>query len=267
MVDSRQWWLHFLLAGLIWSVATRADINCYNPDGSQAPDDVPCTSDSTTFCCSKGDVCMSNGLCYLQGKRGFVLSRASCTDRSWNSCGSYTYCMPYNKGSGFPIVSAQYNGSSTIHCCGTANWEDGTVNCGNFKSVEVPHGTAIAGVAGLSAASSVTATSSPGSSTSAPTSTSNPTSDSGSNAKREAAIGAGVGVPLGVIALASIAWALWERRARVKALSQPISAPAPMNQPFFHQPGTPRPPVELGASDVSELGNGETPKPPGSTRT
>jgi hypothetical protein len=173
--------------------------------------------------------------------------------------------VPYNKGSGFPIVAAQYNGSSTIHCCGTANWENGTVNCGNFKSVDVPHGTAIPGVAGLSAASA-TATSSPGSSTSTPTSTSNPASG-GSNSNREAAVGAGVGVPLGVIALASIAWALWERRARFTALSQTANVPASMNQPVFYQPGAPRPPVELGASDVSELGNGELPKPPGSTRT
>jgi hypothetical protein len=106
MVDPRQWWLHFLLAGLIWPVIAQADINCYNPDGSQANNDVPCTSDSTTFCCSKGDVCMSNGLCYLQGKRGFVLSRASCTDRSWNSCGSYTYCSKWKilQSEGIPLT-------------------------------------------------------------------------------------------------------------------------------------------------------------------
>jgi hypothetical protein len=174
--------------------------------------------------------------------------------------------VPYNKNSGFPIVAAQYNGSSTIHCCGTANWEDGKVNCGNFKSVEVPTGTAIAGVAGLSAQSSAAATSS-GASMSTPTSSTSPTSDSGSNTKREIAIGAGVGVPLGVIALASLAWAFWERRTRFKALAQPTNMLAPMNQPFFHQPGTPRPPVELDAYDVSELGSEGNPKPIGSNRT
>ncbi|KAJ5766091.1 uncharacterized protein N7511_003707 [Penicillium nucicola] len=170
--------------------------------------------------------------------------------------------VPYNKGSGFPILAAQYNGSSTVHCCGTANWENGTVNCGNFNSVEVPHGTALAGVAGLSATSTATATSSSVPSSSATTSSS--ASDSGSNSKREAAIGAGVGVPLGIIAIASIVWALWERRARFKALSQSTGVPAPMNQPYFRRPGSPRHPVELGASDVSELGNGATSKPPGS---
>jgi hypothetical protein len=51
----------------------------------------------------------------------------------------------------------------------------------------------------------------------------------------EAAIGAGVGVPLGVIALASIAWALFERRRRKRApmslLPCTETSPAPTNPP------------------------------------
>jgi hypothetical protein len=43
-----------------------------------------------------------------------------------------------------------------------------------------------------------------------PTSANSTTTNNRSN--HDAAIGAGVGVPLGIIALASIAWALWERR-------------------------------------------------------
>jgi hypothetical protein len=46
------------------------------------------------------------------------------------------------------------------------------------------------------------------------------------NVNKEIAIGAGVGVPLAVIALASIGWAFWERRKRKRAsfgASQPIT--------------------------------------------
>ncbi|PKX88770.1 uncharacterized protein P174DRAFT_516376 [Aspergillus novofumigatus IBT 16806] len=39
-----------------------------------------------------------------------------------------------------------------------------------------------------------------------------PTGNSSSPSSHDVAIGVGVGVPLGVITLASIAWALWERR-------------------------------------------------------
>lgn len=93
IMTKKQRQITFLALGfLLWSTSVLSNVICYNPDGSRANDDVPCTSDATTFCCNKGDVCMSNGLCYLQGKRGFVLSRASCTDRSWEACGSFTYC-------------------------------------------------------------------------------------------------------------------------------------------------------------------------------
>lgn len=82
-----------LLATLLWSGLVLADTRkCYNPDSSQAVDDVPCTSDDTTWCCNKMDVCMSNGLCFLQQSSGFALSRPSCTDLSWDACGEWKYC-------------------------------------------------------------------------------------------------------------------------------------------------------------------------------
>lgn len=45
-----------------------------------------------------------------------------------------------------------------------------------------------------------------------------------SNDSNDVAIGAGVGVPLGVIAFLSIGWALWERRKRKRAsiLTEPV---------------------------------------------
>lgn len=92
------WSSSLILTGLLCiSPVHAADDNrtCYNPDGSQALYDVPCTSNATTWCCNKNDVCMSNGLCYLQENGGFALSRASCTDSSWNAEGCYQYCCEY----------------------------------------------------------------------------------------------------------------------------------------------------------------------------
>lgn len=157
--------------------------------------------------------------------------------------------MPYNRDSGFPIVTAQYNGTKTVHCCGTANWKNGTVNCGNFKSVTVPSGTAIPGVAGLSVKSSEG---------SKPSNISTPiVLTSNCNPSRETFVGTGVGVPLGMIALASVIWALWERRARFKALSTvgPISMTKLAISKASHRSGTPRHPIELGAVNIPELGS------------
>lgn len=68
-----------------------------------------------------------------------------------------------------------------------------------------------------------------------------------SNGSKDVAIGAGVGVPLGVIALLSIGWALWERRQRKRA-SLPPAQPV---QPF--QPYQPVVAVDRN-TEVSELG-------------
>ena len=54
-------------------------------------------------------------------------------------------------------------------------------------------------------------------------------SDSGdSDTCHDTAIGAGVGVPLGVIALASLAWAFFERK-RVRAMHKQMSAMPAIN--------------------------------------
>lgn len=53
-------------------------------------------------------------------------------------------------------------------------------------------------------------------------------SDNGSS--KNAAIGAGVGVPLGVIALATIGWALAERRKRYQLINSPPPQPMVVQQ-------------------------------------
>lgn len=99
-----------------------------------------------------------------------------------------------------------------------------------MKSVSVPYGTAIPGVAGLAVSSTRTNSSKTTNSTDSTDSTNSSSSSdsksssgsgsgSGSSSSGETAIGAGVGVPLGAIAIGSLIWALWERRGRMRALA------------------------------------------------
>lgn len=68
---------------------------CYYPDGSVASNDSPCRSSSVgegpSACCDPADICLNNGLCLAQWG-GEVISRGSCTDRSWQSPACSQYC-------------------------------------------------------------------------------------------------------------------------------------------------------------------------------
>lgn len=118
-----------------------------------------------------------------------------------------------------------------------------------MKSVSVPYGTAIPGVAALAVSSTNSSNSS--------CSSSSTSSGNKSSSSRETAIGAGVGVPLGVIAIASLIWAFWERRGRINALAQAQAAGS-------HHQGTGGPyrqmayrsaPVELQAPELELSGS------------
>ncbi|OAL75064.1 hypothetical protein A7D00_0662 [Trichophyton violaceum] len=83
--------------------------------------------------------------------------------------------------------------------------------------------------------------------------------------KTYVAIGAGVGVPLGVIAIGAIGWALYERRKRLRLIKTYASQPIAVQQPMYQQqtqPVTAHPyemPPDSKPSHVSqvpqELGN------------
>lgn len=72
---------------LLLSVA--AAQTCYYPDGLTVSQDIPCNTDaSASSCCPSDSFCMDNGLCFGGG----VVSRASCTDQSWESEQCADYC-------------------------------------------------------------------------------------------------------------------------------------------------------------------------------
>ncbi|KAF7594920.1 hypothetical protein BBP40_007956 [Aspergillus hancockii] len=198
------------------TTAATTNTTCYFLDGTVASADVPCTSDSTTNCCNKNDLCMSNGLCYMQGSRGMALSRGSCTDKSWGArC--FAPCSSTNRGDGYPLVNVGYSGSSSKYCCGAVTYKDNEITCAaEGDPFSIDFGTAIDGVAGL-AGKDTSSTTSASSTATATARCESAKEEAWSRANHDVAIGAGVGVPLGVIAVASIAWALWERRQRTVA--------------------------------------------------
>lgn len=97
-----------------------------------------------------------------------------------------------------------YDTKTPKYCCGSVVDNQ----CKDGDPFTIGNGAVIpevAALAGYVKASAITDT------TACPTSTGDNTSPS----SHDLAIGVGVGVPLGVIALASIVWALWERRRRL----------------------------------------------------
>jgi hypothetical protein len=83
----------------------------------------------------------------------------------------------------------------------------------NYSTFQIPDSSIVPGYALLSDYTTV----------------SNTTSSTGSNNNNHVVIGVGVGVgvPLGLIALASIAWALWERRKLNRYMNEPMASAKP----------------------------------------
>ncbi|KAL5047534.1 hypothetical protein BDW71DRAFT_179420 [Aspergillus fruticulosus] len=198
---------------------------CYNLDGSEASNHVPCGTGGTVNCCRENDVCMSNGLCYQQGNRGMVLSRGSCTDESWGEA-CYAPCSVYNRDTGVAIVNFRF-GDEPEYCCGSVRTQggdgdddddDGESSCQFGDPFTIPAGTAIPGVAGLSI-TSIQHSDGKDEDEYNDTEDSSDT-NSHSNSQTSArlttplAIALGVGIPLGLVLMGFILWAIWERRRR-----------------------------------------------------
>lgn len=141
----------------------------------------------------------------------------------------------------------------TQYCCGKVELTNGKTTCRYGDPFTIAEGTVIPGVAYLS---NVTYTDSIENKTTCDNSTSSTSSES-SSSNRDVAIGVGVGVPLGVIALLSLAWALWERRN----LSQ-MKASMTKEEAYIGPYRPAQRPVELSAtaSGAAELDSQSEPK-------
>ncbi|KAE8376407.1 hypothetical protein BDV26DRAFT_305609 [Aspergillus bertholletiae] len=262
-----------LLALVATSVAVKSDATCYFVNGNIATADVPCnTSAEITTCCNKNDICLSNGLCYLQSQGNHpVMSRGSCTDQNWGgACKSAEPCARWNQGTGYRVVNA----IDDQYCCGNVVSIDNTsIECAVDRAFTVPIGTVMPGVAALanytkSSASSTASSSDSSSSGNNSSNTSGEASADNNDQSARLAIGLGLGLPLGLIAGSALIWGAWERKQRtasrreLEALKTSLAAASPqsgMGYNYHDGHGYTQvpamPPTELGQYSVpaSEL--------------
>ncbi|KAA8651628.1 hypothetical protein EYZ11_004901 [Aspergillus tanneri] len=245
------------LQGLFQSA--NADTRICRFPGGKVTDDVPCTSNQNTHCCSPSSICLDNGYCYNIARQPFGISRGTCTDESWGkNCPQECIDADKKTNKGSPIVAFTTQGDDQLYCCGGLSWDANkkAMDCaGGADPFTLDSARAILGVAALTNttldtenyytagvnASQVSVAKhcdNSGNDGKNGTDGSNGDSDSkggnngtcstdGSNgnkddSKEKTAIGAGVGVPLGIIALGSLAFAFLQNRQfrRLKAQSQ-----------------------------------------------
>ncbi|CAG8032664.1 unnamed protein product [Penicillium olsonii] len=219
-----------------------ATSQCFYPNGDKSTD-TPCYTDgSASHCCGSRSICLTNKLC-LSVEQPYQLSRGSCTDNDWrsgscplNTCREFQspklltkadpkFAESAQPGAGAAVVWLNGTGADSVYCCNSVlvNQTSSEKFCSNINgspqsSFAVADGYIIPGAAALSElvkgsndTSSVVANN---------TSTATPSSSPTIKESNDLAIGAGVGVPLGIIAIFSIGWALWERRKRKRAVLQ-----------------------------------------------
>ncbi|BCR90135.1 uncharacterized protein ACHE_60021A [Aspergillus chevalieri] len=187
---------------------------CYYPGGNKALGHMPCSDEEQTACCASDHICMANGLCIEAGSsQPYGFSRAACTDRNWGAgCPQVCISTSDNQNAGCAIIPFHANGDDSTYCCNAIVSNGSAAVCDNDRDpFKLASGTVIPGRAYLSNLT---------------------TKDSGNNNNRDVAIGAGVGVPLGVLFLTALGWALFERRKRYALLnSTAAAAPLPVQQP------------------------------------
>ncbi|KAL4950628.1 hypothetical protein BDW69DRAFT_197135 [Aspergillus filifer] len=125
---------------------------------------------------------------------------ATCTNQNWDS-GCPEYCRGAKPSGGSSIVNYSFRNRVSTYCCGTVVNGDNTTECYDGESLfTIPSGEAVPD-----------------------TNICVPVVETPEEC-HETAVGAGVGVPLRCIALASIVWALWERRKGKKALDAAVAS-------------------------------------------
>jgi hypothetical protein len=153
---------------------------------------------------------------------------------------------------GASIINLNFINGTSTYCCGTPIIDGEDIVCPFGKdSFQIDDGeiltghTALANVTSLSASTN----SSSNSSTSCPPIQTSTPSSSGSH---DVALGAGLGVPLGVIALGSLVWGFMERK-RANKLSKAVANSTAPATGFIGHPVNPEVPAKTVSSGPSEL--------------
>ncbi|GAB0138776.1 hypothetical protein EsDP_00006999 [Epichloe bromicola] len=209
-----------LLAAAVTAVRdddTSKIVTCYAFNGNPYPNNTRCPGSDA--CCGVDATCLSNRLCHRPnyGKETFV--RGPCAIKPW-SRGQCAQICEYDEINGlFPRVATCGDGSFCCnkdggHCCsdGKGVFLDANGNVAKSAATEIlswgPERTSpgYRTMTTTPTASSITSTSPPAASTAEPP----------SNDGQAAKIGAGVGVPVGVIAIGGIVAFFLLRRRRQK---------------------------------------------------
>ncbi|KAJ5672608.1 hypothetical protein N7507_001735 [Penicillium longicatenatum] len=201
------------------------DRTCYYPEGNIASGTYPCTSDDITHCCGSGGICLTNGFC-LDVSQPYVLSRGGCTSKTWGD-GCPTQCQDVTKSEGASIINLSLINGTSLYCCGTPIYNGSEIVCPYGDSFRLDDADIILERAALVNVTDITSDSTNSTTTvTANSTTSSPSSSAvASSSSHDVAIGAGVGVPLGIIAIGTLVWALWERR-RANKLSRSLGSMA-----------------------------------------
>lgn len=195
-------------------------LQCYSKINStiSATQGKPCGAPNSTHpyvpCCSSGDTCMSNGLCFFSqskvGGSGYYAS--GCTDAKYNAGSCPDLCNDQGR------LDVVYNTSSQVwSCCGGTSKQ---INCGNPTKenfgAPAPGDLLAYFVAGknssaLSSTFSTSATSSP---------TAKNSGDSGSGLSPGAAGGLGAGIAVVVLLLIGVVafFGILRRRRRRRTI-------------------------------------------------
>ena len=194
-------------------------------------------------CCSAGDYCLDNGICLNAGVVNNVYTVQGCTDASWGGdcrkycagsigmCCTVDFCYPRNlSDADFLARPTDGNGYVTITicdesnnaCCGAATCcaAGGTFKLPFFTNLTHPIDESSTSTSTTSQTSPTTSAGTGGSGGS--TSQTTPpgvSSTAAANSDLALKVGVGVGVPLGVLLLAAIAYLAWESRKR-KAMAE-----------------------------------------------
>ncbi|CZT42544.1 uncharacterized protein RSE6_02468 [Rhynchosporium secalis] len=192
---------------------------CWLPDGqTRSPTGrrAPCDpSELNSACCAAGEACMGNGLCLSQN--GLIYRRA-CTDRDWKDPACSTFCIEASgrhtgQQTDFEFLKPCNAGTPGSAPTGILVWICGLNNNCSDPSTTFPL------IVGSSDPSSIQSSNqTPAQTLALASSSSNPnltSKDECSSSKTT--IGAGIGVPLGVLLVMALLWAFWERRRRSTA--------------------------------------------------
>ncbi|PWY82078.1 hypothetical protein BO70DRAFT_429164 [Aspergillus heteromorphus CBS 117.55] len=237
--------LQRLLSVAVFGRLAVATATCYFPEGNVATDYMPCSDSGDSFCCNEDSICLSNGLC-ISMHQPYVLGRGACTTKSWNDtsvCDDVCHGITTAWGTACSLILYSDVDGEQLYCPNSII-SNGTSSIGcadGVSPIKVATGSPIFGVAFL--ADATVLTNSSDTSTTTTTSTNVTTSSSNTttcavsttttddaNVARKSndvshstlvAVGAGVGVPLGIIALASLAFAYYERQKRVRLQQAP----------------------------------------------